>query len=100
MVYCGKNKVAEVKDIIASLDNNLDKMYYPITTITNEDDMTSLNLKIDLVVQLLDNPEITASTFHQSADLNASDDAVKYVIYVDASPENIDLITDMWNKIG
>ena len=50
MVYCPNNKVDEVKEIIASLDNNLGDMYYPIATITDSAELTVLAAKEELVV--------------------------------------------------
>ena len=100
MVYCNKNKEQEIKDIIASLDTNLDKMYYPIGTITSEDEVTALQTKEELVITLLNNPAITVDAFNLSADLDPSDEGVRRVLYVLESPENIDLIIDMWNKIA
>ena len=100
MVYCSKNKEQEIKDVIASLDNNLAEMYYPIATITSEDEVAALATKEELVVTLLNNPTITVDAFNISKDLDPSDEGVKYILYVLESPENIDLITDMWNKIA
>ncbi len=100
MVYCSANKVEEVKKIIASLDNNLGDMYYPIATITNEDELSVLAAKEELVVKLLNVSTISVSCFELSGDLDPSDMGVKYVLYVLESPENIDLIINMWNKIG
>ena len=100
MVYCNKNKEQEIKDIIASLDTNLDKMYYPIATITNADEIAALQIKEELVITLLNNPALSVGAFNISADLDPSEEGVKYILYVLESPENIDLITDMWNKIG
>ncbi len=100
MVYCNQNKVEEVKEIIASLDNNLAEMYYPIATITSADELSILATKEELVVTLLNNPTISVDSFHVSADLDPSDENIKHVLYVLESPENIDLIIDMWNKIA
>ena len=100
MVYCSQNKVEEIKEIIASLDNNLAEMYYPIATITSADEVSILQTKEELVVTLLNNPTISVDCFNLSADLDPSDGGVKYILYVLESPENIDLITDMWNKIA
>ncbi len=100
MVYCSSNKVEEVKEIIASLDNNLGDMYYPIATITNAAELSVLAAKEELVVKLINNPAISVACFEISGDLDPSDDGVKYILYVLESPENIDLITEMWNKIA
>ena len=100
MVYCNKNQVEEIKELIASLDNNLGEMYYPIQTITDADELTVLAAKEELVVKLLNIPTISVSSFELSADLDPSDEGVKYVLYVLESPENIDLIIDMWGQIG
>lgn len=100
MVYCNKNQVEEVKEILASLDNNLSKMYYPVANLTTPDEYAVYDAKKELVVKLLNNPAITVDSFFVSGDLDASEDGVKYVVYVLESPENIDLITNMWNKIG
>ena len=100
MVYCNKNKVEEIKDIIASLDNNLGEMYYPIQTITDVNELTVLAAKEELVVKLLNIPTISVASFELSADIDPSEDGVKHVLYVLESPENIDLIKDMWGQIG
>lgn len=100
MVYCNKNQETEIKDIIKSLDNNLNDMYYPVATITDPDEYAVYDAKKELVVKLLNNEDITVDSFFISANLDASEDGVKYVVYVYESPENIDLITNMWNKIG
>ncbi len=99
MVYCATNKVEEVKNIIASLDNNLGDMYYPIATITDENEISVLADKEELVVKLINNSSISVTCFELSGDLDPSPDSVKYVLYVLESPENIDLIIDMWSKI-
>ncbi len=99
MVYCSTNKVEEVKEIIASLDNNLGDMYYPIATITDANELQVLAAKEELVVKLINNPTISVTSFEISGDLDPSDDGVKYILYVLESPENIDLILDMWAKI-
>ena len=100
MVYCNKNQVESVKEIIASLDNNLNDMYYPVANITSVDEFSAYEAKRDLVVKLLNNSTITAESFFISGDLDVSEEGVKYVVYVFESPENIDLISNMWNKIG
>jgi len=100
MVYCNKNSVEEVKEIIASLDNNLGDMYYPIGTITSTADIDVLEAKKALVVKLLNNPTISIDSFEISEDLDPSEEGIKRVLYVLESPENIDLIIDMWSKIG
>ncbi len=100
MVYCPTNDVQEVKDIIASLDNNMGDMYYPIATITDANELTVLAAKEELVVKLINNPSISVTSFSISGDLDPSDEGVKYVLYVLESPENIDLIIDMWGKIS
>ncbi len=100
MVYCNQNKVEEIKQVIASLDTNLDEMYYPIATITDANELTILTTKEELVVTLLNNPTISVASFHVSADLDPSEDGIKHILYVLESPENIDLIADMWNKIA
>ncbi len=100
MVYCPNNKVDEVKEIIASLDNNLGDMYYPIATITDSAELTVLAAKEELVVKLINNPTISVTSFELSGDLDPSDEGVKYVLYVLESPENIDLIINMWGLVG
>lgn len=100
MVYCSSKDVQEVKDIIASLDNNMGDMYYPIATITDSNELTVLAAKEELVVKLINNPSISVASFALSGDLDPSDEGVKYVLYVLESPENIDLIIDMWGKIA
>lgn len=100
MVYCNKNQVEEIKEIISSLDNNLSEMYYPIQTITDVSNLSVLATKEELVVKLLNIPTISVTSFELSADLDPSDEGVKHVLYVLESPENIDLIIDMWNQIG
>ncbi len=100
MVYCTANKVEEVKEILASLDNNMGEMYYPIATITDSNELSVLAAKEELVVKLLNTPTISVTSFELSGDLDPSDEGVKYVLYVLESPENIDLIIDMWNKIA
>ncbi len=99
MVYCASNKVEEVKEIIASLDNNLGDMYYPIATITDAAELTVLAAKEELVIKLINNPTISVASFELSGDLDPSDEGVKHILYVLESPENIDLILDMWAKI-
>lgn len=100
MVYCNKNQEESVKEIIASLDNNMNNMYYPIANITSVEEDKVYEAKRDLVVKLLNNPAITAEDFAKSGNLDGTDEGVKYVVYVFESPENIDLIINMWNKIG
>ncbi len=100
MVYCSKNQVDEIKELIASLDNNLGEMYYPIQTITDAGELTVLAAKEELVVKLLNIPSISVGSFELSADLDPSEEGVKHVLYVLESPENIDLIKDMWGQIG
>ena len=100
MVYCNKNQVEEVQEIIASLDNNLSEMYYPIATITDASELSVLAAKEELVVKLLNIPTISVTSFELSADLDSSEDGIKHVLYVLESPENIDLIVDMWEQIG
>ena len=99
MVYAPTNRVEEVKDIIASLDNNLGEMYYPIATITDSAELSVLAAKEELVVKLVNSPSISVTSFEISGDLDPSDEGVKYILYVLESPENIDLILDMWSKI-
>ncbi len=98
MVYCNQNKVEEIKTLIDSLDNNLGDMYYPIATITDAAELEVLNTKIALVAKLINKPEV-ASKFELSDDLDPSDEGVKQVLYVLESPENIDLIINMWGQI-
>ncbi len=117
MVYCPTNKVESIKTLISQLDTTLGDMYYPIATITSEADYQALDLKIELVCKLLNNPDITPDKFERSQNLVPENTAnpdpgdgtgtgttapaeVKYVIYVKESSENIDAILNMWNKIG
>ena len=100
MVYCNKNQVEEVQELIASLDNNLSEMYYPVATITDASELSVLATKEELVVKLLNIPTISVASFELSADLDPSEEGVKHVLYVLESPENIDLIVDMWGQIG
>ncbi len=100
MVYCNKNQVEEVQELIASLDNNLSEMYYPVATITDASELSVLAAKEELVVKLLNIPTISVASFELSADLDPTDEGVKHVLYVLESPENIDLIVDMWGQIG
>ena len=99
MVYCPSNKEAQVKELIASLDTNLGDMYYPVATITDPNELSVLAAKEELVVKLINNPDISVASFEISADLDPSDEGVKYILYVLESPENINLIIDMWGKI-
>lgn len=100
MVYCPENKKAEITSIIEELDNNLDKMYYPIATITTEEEAQTIDLKVELIVELLNNPSITTDAFKTSKDLDPGEENVKHVVYVYESSENIDAIISMWDKIG
>ena len=100
MVYCNKNQVEEIQELIASLDNNLSEMYYPVATITDASELSVLAAKEELVVKLLNIPTISVASFELSADLDPTDEGVKHVLYVLESPENIDLIVDMWGQIG
>ncbi len=100
MVYCSKNKVDEVKALIDSLDNNLGEMYYPITNITSQSELDMLAAKEALVVKFINIPGVTVDCFELSEDLDPAEDTFKYILYVLESPENIDLIINMWNTIG
>ncbi len=100
MVYCPSNKVDETKEILASLDNNLNDVYYPIATITDVNELSVLAAKEELVVKLINNPSISVTCFELSGDLDPSDEGVKYILYVLESPENVDLIIDMWGRIA
>ncbi len=122
MVYCPTNKEAQIKELIAELDNNLQKMYYPIDSLTTQDEYDTVEAKLELVITLLNNPNITRATFDISDNLLAGasngpttgegegegegtgtgteEAEVKYVLYVYESSENIDAIINMWNKIG
>ena len=82
MVYCPENKKAEITSIIEELDNNLDKMYYPIATITTEEEAQTIDLKVELIVELLNNPSITTDAFKTSKDLDPGEENVKHVVYV------------------
>ncbi len=99
IVYCPANQVENVKNVIATLDSNLGKMYYPIATITSNDELQALATKEALVVKFLNNPGITVDSFILSEDLDPTE-GVKYILYVCESPENIDLISNMWSTIG
>jgi len=100
MVYCDTNKVEEIKGVIESLDTNLGDMYYPIATITNENERLETLKKLPLLVTLMNNPTIDESSFIISDNLSVTEGEVEYVLYVVESPENIDLISSMWGKIG
>ena len=100
IVYCPANQVESIKNVIATLDSNLGKMYYPIDTIVSEDARLALTAKEALVVKFLNNPAITVDSFILSEDLDPAEDSVRYVLYVCESPENIDLISKMWTTIG
>ena len=99
IVYCPSNQVEKVKNVIATLDSNLGKMYYPIATITSQDELAALATKEALVVKFLNDPDITVDSFIVSEDLDATE-GVKYIVYVCESPEKIDLITQMWGIVG
>jgi len=100
IVYCPANQVENVKNVIATLDSNLGKMYYPIATITSDEELQALATKEALVVKFLNNPGITIDSFIVSEDLDPTAEGVKYIVYVCESPENIDLISNMWATIG
>ncbi len=99
MVYCNKNQVEEIQEVIASLDNNLGEMYYPIQKITSDAEKSAVTAKIELVVKLLNIPTISAESFEISGNISGNPDELSYVLYVKESPENIDLIVDMWGQI-
>ncbi len=99
IVYCPANQVENVKNVIATLDSNLGKMYYPIATITSNEELQALATKEALVVKFLNNPGITVDSFIVSEDLDPTEN-VRYILYVCESPENIDLISNMWSTIG
>lgn len=99
IVYCPANQVESVKNVIATLDSNLGKMYYPIATITSNEELQALATKEALVVKFLNNPGITVDSFIVSEDLDPTEN-VRYILYVCESPENIDLISNMWSTIG
>jgi len=99
IVYCPANQVENVKNVIATLDSNLGKMYYPIATITSNDELQALATKEALVVKFLNNPGITIDSFILSEDLDPTE-GIKQILYVCESPENIDLISNMWSTIG
>ena len=100
IVYCPANQVESIKSVIATLDSNLGRMYYPIDTIISEEARLALPAKEALVVKFLNNPAITVDSFILSEDLDPAEDSVRYVLYVCESPENIDLISNMWSTIG
>ena len=100
IVYCPANQVEKVKNVIATLDSNLGSMYYPIVTITSEAELNALNAKKELVVKFLNDPALTVDSFIVSADLDPSDEGVKYIVYVCEAPEKIDLIKNMWGIVG
>ncbi len=100
IVYCPANQVEKVKNVIATLDSNLGSMYYPIVTITSEAELNALGAKKELVVKFLNDPAITVDSFIVSADLDPSDDGVKYIVYVCEAPEKIDLIKNMWGIVN
>lgn len=97
MVACPTNRVDEVKSVISDLDNNLGKIYYPIQTITDPEELGTLAAKEDLVVKFANIPSITTSVFGLSDNLGTGTD-VKYVLYVLESPENIDIILNLWSQ--
>ena len=97
MVACPTNRVDEVKSVISDLDNNLGKIYYPIQTITDPEELGTLAAKEDLVVKFANIPSITTSVFGLSDNLGTATD-VKYVLYVLESPENIDIILNLWSQ--
>ena len=99
IVYCPSNQVEKVKNIIATLDSNLGSMYYPIVTLTSEAELNALDAKKELVVKFLNDPALTVDSFIVSADLDPSDEGVKYIVYVCEAPEKIDLITNMWGIV-
>ena len=68
-------------------------------TITDATELSILAAKEELVVKLINSPSVSVASFELSGDLDPSDDGVKYILYVLESPENIDLILDMWSKI-
>lgn len=98
IVYCPVNKVESTKELIASLDNNLGKIYYPIATITSTADLASIPAEEALVVKMLNNPSITTGAFILSENLDSAG-GVRYILYVYESSENITLILNMWNKV-
>ncbi len=100
IVYCPANQVENVKQTIAMLDSNLGAMFYPIATIVTPEQLQALNSKTALVVKFLNNPDITTDSFIVSEDLDPALDTIKHIVYVEESPENIDLITQMWSIVG
>lgn len=113
MVYCSKNKVDEVKDMLNKLDNNLGKIYYPIAEIQGEGNDPELVAREQLVVKFINNPSITVDVFQVSDPLSSTEATItdefgnpqqvniaNRILYVYESPENVDLIIDMWGRIG
>ncbi len=100
IVYCPSNQVEKVKNMIASLDSNLGKMYYPIATVNSQAELDALATKEALVVKFLNDPNITVDSFIVSEDLDPSEEGARYMIYVCESPEKIDLIKQMWGIVG
>ena len=99
--YCNKNKEEEVRKIIDTLDRNLGEMYYPVVTnITDQTTLDRLAPKEELVVTMVNVPGVTTDCFKLSGDLDPAEDTFEYVLYVLASPENVELIVNMWNTLG
>ena len=93
-----KEKLSKIKHLALDMDGTiyLGGTLFPFTKKFLAD-MTEAGITYSF---LTNNPSISVASFALSGDLDPSDEGVKYILYVLESPENIDLITEMWGKLA
>ncbi len=92
LVICPPNLVTPVRSALVSLDTTRQKTKVPVLTTTGEKARQSLYAKINLLSEL---SGISSANFHVSNNLSGDNNNPEYVLWVEETPDNVQLVKDL-----
>jgi len=97
LVICPSHLVTPVRSALVSLDTTRQKTRVPVLTATGERARQSLNAKRNLLSEL---SGISLANFHVSNNLSGDNKNPEYVLWVEETPDNVQLVKDLIGEMG
>jgi len=97
LVICPPHLETPVRSALVSLDTTRQKTRVPVLTATGEKAHASLNAKRNLLSEL---SGISLANFHISNNLSGDSKNPEYVLWVEETPDNVQLVKDLIGEMG
>ncbi|KAF1086575.1 Bacterial type II/III secretion system short domain protein [Sporotomaculum syntrophicum] len=97
LVICPPNMETAVRSALAGLDTTRQKTRVPVLTVTGTGAHESLNARRNLLSEL---SGISLANFHISNNLSGDKDKPEYVLWVEETPDNVQLVKDLIGEMG